>query len=65
MADVTDIPGVAPGDAVTLLGDGISLEEVSAWTGNHRNELLSRIGRRVPRVYTRGGAVESVAAGSF
>ena len=65
MADVTDIPGVAPGDAVTLLGDGISLEEVSAWTGNHRNELLSRIGRRVPRVYTRGGAVESVAACSF
>ena len=61
--DVTDIPGVCPGDAATLLGDGIALEEVSAWTNQHRNELLTRIGRRVPRVYTRGGAAVEIAAG--
>ncbi len=61
MVDVTDIPDVRPGDAVTLLGDGISLEQYSAWTGAHRNEALTRIGRRVPRVYTRGG--EPVAVG--
>ena len=60
MVDVTDIPGVKPGEAVTLLGDGISLEQYSAWTGCHRNELLCRIGRRVPRVYLRGGAVDSI-----
>ena len=60
MVDVTDIPGVKPGDAVTLLGDGISLEQYSAWTGCHRNELLCRIGRRVPRVYLRGSAVDSI-----
>ena len=60
--DVTDIPGVEPGDAVTLLGEGISLNEVAAWTHSNRNELLSRIGRRVPRVYVRGGEVESIAA---
>lgn len=59
--DVTDIPDVRPGDAATLLGDGISLAEYSAWTGAHRNEALSRIGRRVPRVYTRGGAVVEIA----
>ena len=58
--DVTDIPGVRPGDAVTLLGDGITLEAYSAWTGAHRNEALTRIGRRVPRVYTRGGVVAAV-----
>ena len=59
--DVTDIPGVHPGDAATLLGDGVTLEQLSAWTGANRNEALARIGRRVPRVYTRGGeAVETV-----
>ena len=58
--DVTGIPGVCPGDEVTLLGEGITLEQYSAWTGAHRNEALTRIGRRVPRVYIRGG--EAVAA---
>ncbi|MBQ6346881.1 MAG: alanine racemase [Clostridia bacterium] len=58
--DVTDILGVRPGDEVTLLGDGITLEAYSAWTGAHRNEALTRIGRRVPRVYTRGGAVAEI-----
>ena len=58
--DVTGIPGVCPGDEVTLLGDGITLEAYSAWTGAHRNEALTRIGRRVPRVYTRGGAVAEI-----
>lgn len=61
--DVTDIPGVRPGDEVTLLGDGITLEAYSAWTGAHRNEALTRIGRRVPRVYTRGGVVVEVGCG--
>jgi len=58
--DVTDIPGVCPGDEVTLLGDGITLEAYSAWTGAHRNEALTRFGRRVPRVYTRGGEAVAV-----
>jgi len=58
--DVTDIPGVCPGDEVTLLGDDITLEAYSAWTGAHRNEALTRMGRRVPRVYTRGGEAVAV-----
>ena len=53
--DVTDVPGAAPGDIVTLLGGGITVDEVGAWTHSNRNELLSRLGRRVPRVYTRSG----------
>ena len=60
MVDVTDIPGVRPGDAVTLLGDGIPLNQYAAWSGCNRNELLCRVGRRVPRIYTRSGAVESI-----
>ena len=64
MVDVTDIPEARPGDAATLLGDGISLEQYFAWTGAHRNEALSRIAPRVPRVYTRGGGVvEALDAG--
>ena len=58
--DVTGIPGVCPGDEVTLLGDGITLEQYSAWTGAHRNEALTRIGRRVPRIYTRDGEAVAV-----
>ena len=61
--DVTEVPGVQPGDEVALLGDGISLEAYSASTGAHRNEALCRIGRRVPRVYVRGGTVEEVVQG--
>ena len=51
MADVTDIPDVAPGDEATLLGGGISLTEYAA-TGNlNRNECTAIIGKRVPRIY--------------
>ena len=49
--DVTDVPGVKPGDAVTLYGDGISLLEASKWYGVNRNELIVRLSRRVKRVY--------------
>lgn len=65
MVDVTDIPGVVPGDPVTLLGDGITLNEYSAWTGCHRNDLLSRIGRRVKRVYVRSGVEENESIGEW
>ena len=58
--DVTDIPGARPGDEVTLLGGGIGLDECAGWAGTNRNDLLSRIGRRVPRVYLRGGKVEEI-----
>ena len=59
--DVTDVPGVRVGDPVTLLGGGITVDECAAWCRANRNELLSRIGRRVPRVYLQGGAVRAIA----
>ena len=59
MVDVTDIPGASAGDEVTLLGDGISLNEYAQVARMNRNECLSRVGRRVPRIYLQGGnAVE-------
>jgi len=59
MVDVTDIPGVKPGDRVTLMGrDGeavITPEEISAVAGSFNYEFVCTIGRRVPRYYYQKG----------
>lgn len=59
MLDVTEIPGVAVGDEVTLLGcDGegscIRAEELAAWAGTIPYEIFCGISKRVPRVYLHG-----------
>jgi alanine racemase len=55
MVDVTDIPGVKEGDAVTLLGaDGsevITMEELGALSGRFNYEFACLITPRVPRIY--------------
>ena len=55
MVDVTDIPDAAPGDAATLLGGEISINQYAAWGKFNRNEALARIGRRTVRVYRQNG----------
>ncbi len=56
MVDVGGIEGVGEGDEVILLGGGaVSLNEASEWGSTNRNELLCGIGRRVPRLYMKGG----------
>ena len=62
MVDATDIPDVCIGDAATLLGGGVTLQEYAAWGHLNRNECLGLIGRRVPRVYLRGGQAVAVSA---
>lgn len=53
--DVTDAGEVKPGDIATFIGrDGdelISCEEFAAKSGTISNEVLSRLGKRLPRVY--------------
>ena len=54
MADVTDIPNVAPGDVVTLLGskdEGICADTLADIVGTISYEIVCGIGKRVPRVY--------------
>ena len=51
MVDVTDIPGVEIGDKVTLLGDGITAEEMGAAANSFNYETVCAIGKRVPRYY--------------
>jgi alanine racemase len=65
MVDVTAVPGVAAGDVATLLGrDGderVDADELAALADTISWEILAAITARVPRLYLRGGAVESVS----
>lgn len=55
MIDLTNIPDVSLGDEVILLGEtpngSIPLQEIADKVGTNRNEILSTVSRRVPRVY--------------
>ncbi len=61
MIDVTDLPEVKEGDLVTLIGvDGkeqITIEELGELSGRFNYELACDLGKRIPRVYTKGGKV--------
>ena len=54
LLDVTDIPGVAPGDEAVLLGEQagarLSAWDVAGAAGTIPNEILSRLGPRLPRI---------------
>jgi len=54
--DVTDVPEdrVYPGAMVELLGDHVSLDELAGQAGTISYELLTRLGPRWARRYTRG-----------
>ncbi len=61
MVDVTDIPNVAVGDRVVLVGaDGentITMEEISAAADSFNYEFVCGISRRVPRYYRKDGKI--------
>ncbi len=51
MLDVTSIPEVRPGDDITLFGEGLPVEEIASLVGTINYEIVTGIGKRVPRVY--------------
>ena len=61
MIDVTDIPGTAEGDVVTLVGkegkERITMEELGELSGRFNYELACCIGKRVPRIYLKSGKI--------
>lgn len=61
MVDVTHIPEAREDDEVTLIGkDGaeeITVEEMAACFGGFHYEIICDIGKRVPRVYIKDGAI--------
>ena len=64
MVDVTDIPGVAEGDEVVIIGSQgdshISAGELGEMCGTISYEILCGISQRVPRLYLRGGELAGV-----
>ena len=59
MVDVTDVPGAAVGDEVVLFGEQgdatLPLEEVASGSETIPYEIMCTIGKRVTRIYVRGG----------
>jgi len=55
MLDVTDLPGVRAGEAVTMLGSQgggrIDLHEMARWSGTLSYEVTCGVSKRVPRRY--------------
>jgi len=56
VADVTELPDVAVGDAAVLLGRAsggasISVAEYGAWAGLSEYEVTCGMSKRVPRTY--------------
>ncbi len=65
LVDVTDVPGAAEGDVVTLIGsdgaDAISAAEVAERAGTISWDVLASLQARLPRLYHRSGTVEAIA----
>ncbi len=61
MIDVSEIPEAGEGDKVVLIGkDGqerITMEELGDISGRFDYEFACDLGKRVPRVYTKGGKI--------
>ncbi len=64
MVDVSALPEVKRGDVVTLIGqDGegrITADDLAAWEGTINYEVVCALSKRVPRVYIKGGKIDSV-----
>lgn len=61
MVDVTHIPEVSVGTKVTLAGRSgnaeLTVETLGDLSGRFNYEFVCNLGRRIPRVYDRGGKV--------
>jgi alanine racemase len=55
MIDLTDVPGVAPGERVVMMGAAggasVGADELAAWCETIPYEMLTAVGKRVPRVH--------------
>lgn len=64
MVDLTNIPEASIGDEVIIYGDGrynsLSIDQVAKMAGTNKNEIVSRIGMRSPRVYIKDGKIFNI-----
>jgi alanine racemase len=56
MLDASAAPALSAGDEVTIFGDAPTAWDLAGWAGTNAWQILTGIGPRVPRRYTRGGA---------
>lgn len=61
MVDLGEVPEAQIGDEVIIYGDGsektLDVQAVSTLAGTNKNEIVSRLTRRSPRIYTHGDQV--------
>lgn len=61
MVSLENIPDAAEGDEVTLIGEEqglkITMEELGDLSGRFNYELACNLGKRIPRIYLKGGQV--------
>ena len=64
MIDITDVEGVKVGDEVILMGtDGklkFDVDDIAPLLGTINYEVLCMVGKRIPRVYIKGGKIVKV-----
>jgi len=64
MVDVTHIKNVEPGSECIIYSDGrdgaMTIEEAALLSGTNKNDIMSRISMRVPRVYLKDHRVDSI-----
>jgi len=64
MIDVTAVEDVQAGDQVVVYYDGsdgtVSINDVAAWAETNKNEIITRLHKRVPRIYMYRGGVMSI-----
>jgi len=61
MVDVTELEDPHVGQEVTIFGpDAISIDELSQKSGTNKNEILTRMMQRVPRLYMKNGSIDHI-----
>ena len=64
MVDLTNIPEASIGDEVIIYGDGsdnsLSIDQAAQMADTNKNEIVSRIGMRSPRVYIKDGKILNI-----
>jgi alanine racemase len=64
--DITDLPNnaVRRGHMVTLIGEGVTVDEIAHHFGTTGYEVLTSLGRRYARAYKGGADLSTPVAGS-
>jgi alanine racemase len=64
LVDVTEVPGVEVGDEVVIIGKQngaeITVHDVAAQIGTVPYEILCGLGKRVPKIYIKGGEIVGI-----